>query len=175
MLQRVFGQVIRYHEGDDVFLLTTDSLVTILGTFVTLLSMGFTIRQVSQAKNYTNQVKLDVRRINLANVIDGLKSAQEEIRRLPASSQKVSRGVNVSELIHKIRAQFDNALGTLNSIGPDAGVRALLVEAQTKLNTYEISWHNQVPSAQSVHELQAKMQDAVSALGTTINQMEGKV
>ncbi|CAI8907029.1 hypothetical protein [Pseudomonas zeae] len=157
-----------------MFVLTTDSLVTILGTFVTLLSMVVAMRQASQAKSYKNQLMLDVRRINLANVIEGLKSAQEEIRRLPASNQKMPRGVNVSELIHKIRAQFDNSLGTLNSLGPDASIRAILVEAQTKLNAYDISWHADIPSAQNVHELQAKMQDAVSALGTTINQMEGK-
>ncbi|MGC3932821.1 hypothetical protein [Pseudomonas atacamensis] len=157
-----------------MLVLTTDSLVTILGTIVTLLSMIVAMRQASQAKNYKNQLMLDVRRINLANVIEGLKSAQEEIRRLPASNQKVPRGVNVSELIHKIRAQFDNSLGTLNSFGPDASIRAILVEAQTKLNAYAISLHDDIPNAQHVHELQAKMQDAVSALGTTINQMEGK-
>lgn len=154
--------------------MTSDSYVTVVGTLVTLLGMAVTIKQASQARNYRNQIKLDVRKINLVNVTDGLKRAQDEIRRLPTSSQPPPRGIRPVELIQKVREQFDNALGTLNSAGPDTDARSLLVEAQSKLNAYEISLNSGSPSAENVHELQAKMQDAVSILSTKINQMEGK-
>mgnify|MGYP000857357580 FL=1 len=154
--------------------MTSDSIVTLTGTVVTLLGMAITIWQASQARNYKNQIKFDIRKINLANVTERLKRAQDEIRRLPTSAQAVPRGVKPLELIHKIREQFDIALGTLDASGPDAGVRGLLVEGQGNLNAYEISWNSGNPNPQDVHELQAKMQDAVSTLSTTIFQMEGK-
>lgn len=154
--------------------MNSDSIVTLTGTVVTLLGMAITIWQASQARDYKNQIKFDIRKINLANVTDRLKRAQDEIRRLPTSAQAVPRGVRPIELIHKIREQFDIALGTLDASGPDAGVRGLLVEGQSNLNAYEISWNAGNPNPQDVHELQAKMQDAVSTLSTTIYQMEGK-
>lgn len=154
--------------------MTSDSIVTLIGTVVTLLGMAITIWQASQARDYKNQIKFDIRKINLANVTERLKRAQDEIRRLPTSGQAVPRGVRPIELIHKIREQFDLALGTLDSAGPDAGVRGLLVEGQANLNAYEISWNAGSPNPQDVHELQAKVQDAVSILSTTIFQIEGK-
>jgi len=153
--------------------LTSDH-ITVIGTVVTLFGMLITIWQASQARSYKDQIKFDIRKINLSNVIDGLKRAQDEIRRLPTSVQSVTRGVKPIELIHKAREQFDIALGTLDSVGPDAGVRTMLVEAQAKLNAYEISWNAGNPNPQNAHELQAKMQDAISILSSTIYQMEGK-
>lgn len=151
-----------------------DSIVTLTGTVVTLLGMGITIWQTSQAKDYKDQIKFDVRKINLTNIADRLKRAQDEIRRLPTSAQAVPRGIRPNELIQKIREHFDHALGTLDAAGPDASVRAILVEGQTNLNSYDISWNSGKPKAEDVHELQAKIQDAVSNLNTTIYRLEGK-
>lgn len=148
--------------------------MTNTGTAITLLGMAVTIWQASQARGYKNQIKFDIRKINLVNVGERLKRAQDEIRLLPTSAQGGARGVRPSELIHKIREQFDIALGTLDAAGPDAGIRALLAEGQSKLNSYEISWNSGKPNPQDVHELQAKLQDAISILGSTIYQMEGK-
>lgn len=152
----------------------TSDEITIIGVAVTLLGMAITIWQASQARSYKNQIKFDIRKINLSNINEGLRRAQDEIRRLPTSLQSASRGVKQKELIHKIREQFDRALGALDSTGPDAGVRTMLIEAQTKLNAYEISWDSGEPNPQHAHELQAKMQDAVSTLSSTIYQIEGK-
>lgn len=154
--------------------MNSDSIVTLTGTVVTLLGMVITIWQAKQARSYKNQIKFDIRKINLANVTDRLKRAQDEIRRLPTSAQAVQRGVRPIEFIHKIKEQFDIALGTLDASGPDAAVRGLLVQGQSHLNAYEISWNIGNPNPQDVHELQAKMQDAVSTLSRTIYQMEGK-
>ncbi|MEQ6475821.1 hypothetical protein [Comamonas sp. wu1-DMT] len=154
--------------------MTNDSIVTLVGTVVTVIATGITIWQATQAKSYKNQIKSDIRKIGLSTVIDRLRRAQDEIRRLPTSMQGVPRGVRPPELIQKIREQFDHALGTLDSEGPDASVRAFLTGGQEKLNSYELSWHAGNPAAADVHELQAKVQDAVSALSTKIYQLEGK-
>lgn len=154
--------------------MTSESIVTITGTVVTLLGTAVTIWQTSQARGYKNQIKFDIRKINLSNVTERLKRAQDEIRRLPTSSQAVPRGIKPNELIQKIREQFDIALGTLDAAGPDAAIRTLLVQGQCNLNSYEMSWNQGNPNAQDVHDLQSKMQDAVSILSTTIYQLEGK-
>jgi len=154
--------------------LTTDSAITLSGTAVTLIGMAVTIWQAYQARNYKAQIKFDIRKINLSNVNERLKRAQDEVRRLPISIQNVPRGIKPPELIHKIREQFDIALGTLDAVGPDSSVRQLLVEAQSKLNSYEIDWNSSSPNASDVHELQIKIQDAISTLNTTIFQLEGK-
>jgi len=154
--------------------LTPDSIVTIIGTVVTLLGTAVTIWQTSQARGYKNQIKFDIRKINLLHVTERLKRAQDEIRRLPTSSSAVLRGIKPNELIQKIREQFDIALSTLDAAGPDAAIRTLLVQGQGNLNSYEISWNQGNPNPQDVHDLQSKMQDAVSILSTTIYQLEGK-
>ncbi|HFX3931447.1 TPA: hypothetical protein ACIEHN_004817, partial [Escherichia coli] len=113
--------------------LTTDSMITLIGTVVTLGGAGITIWQSKEARNYKNQLKFDVRKINLTNVSERLKRAQDEIRRLPTSLQGIQRGTKPSDLIHKTKEYFDIALGTLDAKGPDADIRQLLVEAQKNL------------------------------------------
>lgn len=142
---------------------------------VTILSMVITIWQASEARNYKNQIKSDIRKINLTNISDSLKRAQEEIRKLPTTSQDIKRGMRPIELIRKTREHFDIALSTINSHGPDGNIRAIIIEAQKRLNSYEISMNGGNPNPQDVHELQGKMQDAVSVTSTAIYQMEGKV
>ncbi|MDD2769130.1 MAG: hypothetical protein PHT19_10360 [Methylococcus sp.] len=154
--------------------MTSDSIVTIVGTAVTLLGMAITIWQASQARSYKNQIKFDTRKINITNVAERLKRAQDEIRRLPTSATSKERGVQPVEIIRKIRENFDIALSTLDATGPDANVRALIVEGQGNLNSYEISWNFGKPNAQDVYDLQSKMQDVVSVMSNTIYEMEGK-
>ncbi len=154
--------------------MTSDSIVTVVGTVVTLLGTAVTIWQASQARTYKRQIKFDVRKINLAGVADRLRRAQDEIRRLPTSSQSVPRGVRPNELIQKTREHFDLALGTLDASGPDADTRSLLAGAQTCLNSYEASWNSGSPNPQHAHDLQSKVQDVVSLLSSTIFQIEGK-
>jgi len=154
--------------------LTLDGILTLIGTVVTMCGMGITIWQASQARDYKNQIKFDIRKIILANVAERLRQAQEEIRWLPTSAGLVSRGVRLRELIHKILEQLDDALGTLNVVGPDADIRTLLAKGQETLNSYENSWNAGTPNVQDVHRLQAEMQDAVLILNTTIYRLGGK-
>ncbi|EAA4612850.1 hypothetical protein RY43_22690 [Salmonella enterica] len=155
--------------------MTQDSVITIVGTIVTILSMIITIWQASEARSYKNQIKSDIRKINLTNISDSLKRAQEEIRKLPTASQDIKRGMRPIELIRKTREHFDIALSTINANGPDGNIRTLIIEAQKRLNSYEITMNEGTPSPQDVHELQSKIQDAVSITSTAIYQMEGKI
>ncbi|AIE71151.1 hypothetical protein HR38_22685 [Klebsiella michiganensis] len=79
------------------------------------------------------------------------------------------------ELIRKTREHFDLALSTINANGPDGNIRTLIIEAQKRLNSYEITMNEGSPNPQDVHELQSKIQDAVSITSTAIYQMEGKI
>lgn len=154
--------------------MTVDSIITLVGTSVTLLGMIVTIWQASQARSYKNKIKFDLRKIILSGVVERLKKAQDEIRRLPTSSQNLPRGIKANDLIHNIRAEFDYSLGVLNARGPDGDIRGLLGDAQSKLNSYERSWAVGIPEALDVHDLQALVQDGVSQSNAKINQLEGK-
>lgn len=154
--------------------MTADSIVTIVGTSVTLLGMFITIWQASQVRTYKKQIKSDVRKINLTGVSERLKRAQEEIRRLPTSSQSLPRGIRPTELIRTTREHFDLALGTLDANGPDGDTRSLLVVAQNSLNSYEISWNSGNINPACVHELQEKVQYSISKIVSTIYKLEGK-
>ncbi len=135
--------------------------------------MTVTIWQASQARDYKNQIKFDIRKINLAGVIERLKRSQDEIRKLPTSTN-VPRGIKTTELILNIRSHFDFSLGVLDATGPEKDIRSILGSAQDKLNSYETSWNNNNPSAENVFELQALIQDAVSQANSRIYKLEGK-
>ena len=147
--------------------------ITLAGTTVTLLGMAVTIWQASQARNYKNQIKFDIRKINLSGVIERLKRSQDEIRKLP-TSEKTSRGIKTNELILIIRSHFDFSLSILDASGPEKDIRLILGDAQKKLNGYEASWNSETPSAADAHELQTLVQDAVSQANSRIFQLEGK-
>ncbi|MCI0551772.1 MAG: hypothetical protein L0287_12530 [Anaerolineae bacterium] len=154
--------------------MSIDSQITLAGTIVTLLGMAVTIWQAAQARTYKNQIKFDIRKINLSSAIDRLKRTQDEIRKLPTSAANIQRGIKPNDLILNIKAHFDFALGVLDAKGPDGDIRSLLSEAQSKLNSYEASWNQGAPNAQDVHDLQSRVQDAVSQTHSRIFQLEGK-
>lgn len=155
--------------------MTTDSLITLAGTGVTVVGMIVTIWQAAQARSYKDKLKFDIRKINLSSVAERLKRAQDDIRRLPTSCQNLQRGIKINDLIHNIKAEFDYSLGVLDAKGPDGDIRSLLSEAQVKLNIYEQSWTSGSPDAQQVHDLQSLVQDCVSQSNSKIYQLEGKV
>jgi hypothetical protein len=154
--------------------LSVDSQITLVGTIVTLLGMAITIWQAAQARSYKNQIKFDIRKINLSGAIERLKRAQDEIRRLPTSAVHIQRGVKPNDLIQNIKMHFDYALGILDAQGPDGDIRIQLSEAQSKLNLYESSWNAGSPNALNVHDLQSGVQDAISQANSRIFQLEGK-
>ncbi|EJL6658661.1 hypothetical protein QXB71_003912 [Vibrio cholerae] len=154
--------------------MTTDSMITLVGTVVTVISMFITICQVVKAKKYREQIKFDIRKINLASCAERLRRAQDDIRRLPLSTTSIQRGVKVPELILSIKAHFDYSIGAINSQGPDSDIRGILTNAQQKLNDYEIGFNSQTINHTDVHELQSLIQDSISTSNSRIFELEGK-
>lgn len=136
--------------------------------------MCVAIWQASQAKDYKEQIKFDIRKINLSGSSERLKRAQDDIRRLPTSSQNIPRGTKVSDLIQNIKTQFDFSLSVLASDGEDKDIREMLSEAQKKLNSYEVSWNAGSPIHQDMNDLQSLVQDAISQANSRIYVLEGK-
>jgi hypothetical protein len=155
-------------------ILTSDSIITIIGTFITIAGTAVTIQQAIQTKKYKEQVKFDIRKINISGSVERLKRAQDDIRRLPTSNQSNARGLKVTDLIQNIKSQFDYSLSVLPADGDDKDIRGLLSSAQAKLNSYEVSWNSGNPCAQDMNNLQSLVQDAVSHSNSRIYTLEGK-
>jgi hypothetical protein len=154
--------------------LNSDSIITLVGTVVTVMATGITIWQAFKAKSYSQQIKFDIRKINLSGCSEKLKRAQDDIRSLPTNCSDVPRGLKVKDLILNIKSQFDFSLSIINSNGPDSDVREIISNAQSKLNSYEQGWSNGNPNPEDVYELQSLIQDAVSQSNSRIYQLEGK-
>lgn len=154
--------------------LTTDSMITLIGTVVTVIATGITIIQARKTKNYKEQIKCDVRKINLLGSSERLKRAQDDIRMLPTSSSNIPRGLKVNELILNIKSHFDFSLGALDSNGLDGDIRLILTNAQRKLNNYELGLNSKNINPSDTHDLQSLVQDAISQSGTRIFSLEGK-
>ena len=154
--------------------MTTDSIITLIGTIVTVLATIITIYQAKKAKDYKEQIRFDIRKINLSGSSERLKRAQDDIRKLPTNSANVSRGIKVGELIPNIKSQFDFALSAIDSNGPDNDIRSVLTSAQNKLNSYELGWNSKNITPSDLHELQSLVQDAISQSSSRIFALEGK-
>lgn len=136
--------------------------------------MVVAIFQARAAKNYKEQIKFDIRKINLSGSTEKLKRAQDDIRKLPASTSAVPRGIKVPELIPNIKSQFDFVLGVIDSNGPDKDIRLVLTNAQQKLNSYELGWNTNSLNPSDLHELQSLVQDAIAQSNSRIYILEGK-
>lgn len=148
--------------------------VSILGTILTAIATVITVATAFRTRKYRDQVKFDIRKINLAGAIDNLKRAQDEIRKLPTNQDSTIRGIRITEVIKEIRSRFDFAMGVLAFEGPDSDIRKILTKAQNELNSYEVSFNNNALEPQRVFDLQTLMQDAVSISNSRVFQLEGK-
>ncbi|HBC8591693.1 TPA: hypothetical protein ACNPVF_000775 [Escherichia coli] len=154
--------------------MTIDSIVTFVGTAVTIIATAITIWQAKKAKDYKEQIKFDIRKINLSGTSERLKRAQDDIRMLPADHATFPRGLKISDLILNIKSQFDFALSAIDAKGPDKDIRLLLTQAQNKLNSYELGWLSKNINPKDSHELQSLVQDAISQSSSRIFALEGK-
>lgn len=158
--------------------LTTDSLITLIGTIVTVISMIVAIKQASNAKKYREQIKFDIRKIDLAKCTEQIIKALEDSRRLPISYNNISkgtyRGTNILNLIESINTQLDHSIGVLNEIGKDNDIRKSLVNAQKKLHKYEVNYHKEEIEADDVQELRGYIQNSISSLNARLYQIEKK-
>jgi hypothetical protein len=149
-------------------------IITIAGTLITCIGTAVAIKQASKAKEYTEQIKFDVRKINLSTAVEQIRRAQDDIRALPTSSDNTPRGIKPKEVISSIRVRFDNVLGLISNTGEDRDIRETLSLAQGQLNAYESSVDKKAFEATPIYELQSLVQDAVSAANARIYQLEGK-
>lgn len=154
--------------------MTSDSIITLTGTIVTIIATIITIYYAQQAKNYKEQIKLDIRKINLSGSSERLKRAQDDIRKLPTSTKNIPRGIKVPEIISNIKSQFDFSLGTIDKDGLDQDIRKVLSKAQKKLNSYELGLNSHSLNPSDLHDLQSLVQDAISQSNSRIFVLEGK-
>lgn len=114
-------------------------IISIIGTIITLSSMVVTIIYAKKTKNYKKQAEYDIRKINLSNIVEKLKRTQEDIRKLPKTTNK-ARGFKIEDILIPIKASFDFSLNLLDNESIDNEIRELLLKAQRELDIYEQSY-----------------------------------
>lgn len=159
--------------------LSTDAIISLASTGITLLSMGLTIWMARGVKNIRDQVTIDIRRINLTHASRSLEKTLNEIRKLQDLQDLQdltaanSRGRRRAPLLDAVQAQFDVALMQIDLEGPDSDVRSVISNAQVKLQQLRIE-KDGATCASITSEMQSLIQDAVSRLNGRSLKLEGK-
>jgi type IV secretory pathway TraG/TraD family ATPase VirD4 len=153
--------------------LSTDAIISLGSTGVTLFSMGLTIWMARDVKKIRDQIAVDIRRVNLTHASRSLEKTLAEIRKLQDSTAANSRGRGRASLLDAVQAQFDVALMQIDLNGPDSDVRGVISNAQTKLQQLRIE-QNDAVCATITSEMQSLIQDAVSLLNGRSLKLEGK-
>lgn len=153
--------------------LSTDAIITLVSTAVTLVSMGLTIWMAWDVKNIRDQIAVDIRRVNLTHASRSLEKTFSEIRKLQDSTSANSRGRGKASLIDSVQAQFDMALMQIDIEGPDSDVRGVISSAQEKLQQLRLSTDTDTCTTITA-EMQSLVQDAVSKLNGRSLRLEGK-
>lgn len=150
-------------------------LIGITGSLVTILGIGVTIhfaRQANkhkiEAKKYSDQIKSDLRKINLSNCTDMLKKMLEEIRRLPIDIDQIPKGVKVENLILNIKSYFDGTLSLIDITNNDRDLRVKVSHAQKILHQYEREYLARKSDLTVSQNLQVEVQDCISIINTKI-------
>ena len=146
--------------------------ITLIGTVVTLISMGVSIWQARSAFRSSQIAKRAMKAVKLAAVAERLKSAQEHIRDV-APDKVTQRGFKVGNRFDIIRREFDSALNALPKTGVGSEARKLLTNAQTELNSYQNSTLSSKDST-TWQRLQVFVQDAISDLTSTTSSIGEK-
>lgn len=153
--------------------LSTDAIISLVSTGVTLFSMGMTIWMSRGVKKIRDQIAVDIRRVNLTHASRSLEKTLAEIRKLQDSTAANSRGRGRASLLDAVQAQFDVALMQIDLNGPDSDVRGVISNAQTKLQQLRTEQDDAV-CATITSEMQSLIQDAVSLLNGRSLKLEGK-
>lgn len=153
--------------------LSTDAIISLGSTGVTLISMGLTIWMSHDVKKIRDQIAVDIRRVNLTHASRSLEKTLAEIRKLQDSTAANSRGRGRASLLDAVQAQFDVALMQIDLNGPDSDVRGVISNAQTKLQQLRTEQDDAL-CATITSEMQSLIQDAVSLLNGRSLKLEGK-
>jgi hypothetical protein len=102
--------------------------------------MVVTIGYANKAKEYKEQTQLNIRKINLADVIEKLKRIQDEVRELPLE-KPIKRGFKPIDIIKTIKKHFDSALNLIASDSLDSDIRELSNLSSTEIMSYKHCSH----------------------------------
>lgn len=133
-------------------------IITIVGTVITAIGTTITVIQAIKVKKYKAQIMLDVRKINIYEIIEQLKKAQDGCRKLKSEVRQMNRGKNSDKICMSIQGNIDSSVALLHLNGPDCDIRKLIVHAQDNLANFDFE---DDPSG-IVSKIHASIQDAIS-------------
>lgn len=153
--------------------LSLDAKITLISTGITLLSMGLTIWIARSVKNISDQITVDIRRVNLTHASRSLEKTLTEIRKLQDTTTVSFRGRGRTSLLDAVQAQFDVALMQIDIKGPDSDVRGVISSAQEKLQQLRVE-QDPIICGNLTSVMQSLIQDVVSQLNGRSLRLEGK-
>lgn len=148
--------------------MTTDSIITMVGSLVSVISMVVAIMQASNAKNYREQIKADIRKINLAKCTQKIDRILEICNQLPTSLNQQPRGNKVPNIVKDINNQLSHSISILSELGADKEIRENLVNAQNKLHFYEKNYTQGSIDSDDVLKIRSYIQDSISTSNTIL-------
>lgn len=151
--------------------MTPDSIITILGAIITIGGAIFTLDQARKAKNYSDQIKVDVEKVSLMRITESLYRCQEEVRKLPRDQAKIPRGFKIKEALERIWPHFDQILSSHVLSGDNVAIRQKVIDAQSLLKTYEI---NNTQTAVDPFDAQCLLQESLSEINSKVFKLDGK-
>lgn len=149
-------------------------VATWLGTALSGIGAGVAIWQACLARSYNEQIRVDIRKLNVLRCAEYLRKALESIRKLPSDASKIPRGGKTETLIEGIKACFDDILGILSIGGEEEDVRTNVSSAQKALTAYEHSFNSRSLSPDMTAAIQSPVQNAVSLANDRVLKIEGK-
>lgn len=151
--------------------MTADSTITIFGAIITIAGAFFTLDQAKKAKNYLDQIKVDVEKVSLMRITESLYRCQEEVRKLPRDQANIPRGFKIREALERIWPHFDQILSSHVLSGSNVAIRQKVADAQGLLKNYEI---NNTLSAVDPFDAQCLIQESLSEINLKVFKLDGK-
>ena len=131
----------------------------------------FTLDQARKAKDYSDQIKVDVEKVSLMRITESLYRCQEEVRKLPRDQANIPRGFKIKDALERIWPHFDQILSSHVLSGSNAAIRQKVLEAQGSLRTYE---SNNTQPAIDPFDVQCLLQESLSEINSKVFKLDGK-
>lgn len=151
--------------------MTADSIITIFGAIITIAGAIFTLGQARKAKDYSDQIKVDVEKVSLMRITESLYRCQEEVRKLPRDQANIPRGFKIKDALERIWPHFDQILSSHVLSGSNATIRQKVLDAQGRLRAYESN--NTLPAIDPF-DVQCLLQESLSEINSKVFKLDGK-
>ena len=138
---------------------------------ITIFGAIFTLDQARKAKDYSDQIKVDVEKVSLMRITESLYRCQEEVRKLPRDQTKIPRGFKINDALDRIWPHFDQILSSHVLSGNNAAIRQKVLEAQGRLRNYE---RNNIVPAIDPFDVQCLLQESLSEINSKVFKLDGK-